>query len=245
MPRYFLEVAYKGTRYSGFQIQQNAITVQAEIEKAIAVLQRQHIALTGSSRTDSGVHAEQNFFHFNADTFHEQAVYKLNAILPNDIVVKSLRQMHANAHCRFDAISREYEYQIYRFKNPFLKDVAYYYPYTIDEDAMQQAAAFIKEQTHFQTFSKAHTQVQNFNCAIYKSIWGFEKDRLTYTIEANRFLRGMVRMLTASMLRVGRGQLTVEQYKTYFEKGGRCAYSTPPQGLFLKKVTYPPAYFQQ
>lgn len=243
MPRYFMEVAYKGTRYSGFQIQQNAVTIQSEIEKAVAIFQRKQIALTGSSRTDAGVHAEQNYFHFDADEIHPQAVYKLNAILPDDIVVKRLLQMPESAHCRFDATSREYEYHIYRAKNPFLRELAYYYPFKLDTGVIQEAAALIKEQTFFQTFSKAHTQVQNFNCTIYKSTWAFEKDAMVYTIEANRFLRGMVRMLTASMLRLGRGQLTLDEYKTYFSKAQRCAFSAPAHGLFLKKVNYPAAYF--
>src|SRR6476469_3864266 len=243
MPRYFIEVAYKGTRYSGFQIQQNAITVQSEIEKALATLQRQQIILTGSSRTDAGVHAEQNYFHFDVDDLHPQAVYKLNAILPDDIVIKKLHHMRDDAHCRFDATRREYEYRIYRFKNPFLKDVAYYYPFKLDKEVMQEAATFIKEQTYFQTFSKAHTQVKNFNCTIFKSAWVFEKDAMIYTIEANRFLRGMVRMLTASMLRLWRGQLSLDDYKNYFVQTERCAFSAPAHGLFLKCVHYSEHYF--
>lgn len=243
MPRYFLEVAYKGTRYSGFQIQQNAATVQSEIENAFATLHRKPVTLTGSSRTDAGVHAEQNYFHFDADDVNPQAVYKLNAILPHDIVVKRLHHMHDSAHCRFDATSREYEYRIYRFKNPFLKELAYYYPYTLDTNAMQEAAAFIKEQMDFQTFSKAHTQVANFNCTILKSIWTFEKDAITYNIAGNRFLRGMVRMLTASVLRLGRGQFTLDQYKNFFTETERCAFAAPAHGLFLKNVNYPANYF--
>jgi tRNA pseudouridine38-40 synthase len=243
MLRYFIEVAYKGTRYSGFQIQQNASTVQAEVEQALATLHRQSFSLTGSSRTDAGVHAKQNYFHFDAESIHPQAVYKLNAILYDDIVVKQIVQMPDAAHCRFDATSREYEYRIYRFKNPFLKELAYYYPYKLDTVVMQEAAAYIKEQTHFQTFSKAHTQVHNFNCTILESVWVFEKDEMLYTIEANRFLRGMVRMLTASMLRLGRGQLTFDDYKKYFTEAKQCVYSAPAQGLFLKMVKYPSGYF--
>jgi tRNA pseudouridine38-40 synthase len=243
MPRFFIEVAYKGTRYSGFQVQQNANTIQSEVESALLTVHRHSIGLTGSSRTDAGVHARQNFFHFDLEELHPQAVYKLNAILPDDIVVKGIYQMQPGAHCRFDATSREYEYHVYRFKNPFLKEVAYYYPYTLDTDAMQEAAAFIKEQHRFQTFSKAHTQVANFNCTILKSTWVFEKDGLVYNIEGNRFLRGMVRMLVASMLRLGRGQLTLEEYKAYFVETQRCAYAAPAHGLFLKKVAYPDAYF--
>jgi tRNA pseudouridine38-40 synthase len=243
MPRYFLEVAYKGTAYSGFQVQQNAVTVQSEVQAALAMLHRYPFALTGSSRTDAGVHAEQNYFHFDAIDVHPQAVYKLNAILPPDIVVKSLQQMPDAAHARFDAVSRAYEYRICRFKNPFLKELAYYYPFKLDTSVMLEAAAFIKEQTCFQTFSKTHTQVHNFNCTIFGSSWTFEKDVVVFSIEANRFLRGMVRMLTASMLRLGRGQTTFNEYKTYFTAGRQCLFSAPAHGLFLKNVNYPAQYF--
>src|SRR5215216_1150335 len=120
MPRYFLEVAYKGTGYSGFQVQQNANTIQAELEKAFRILQKEAVAMTGSSRTDAGVHALQNFFHFDyAGRFDARAVYKLNAILPRDIVIKQMVPVANDAHCRFDASGREYKYFIYRQKNPF------------------------------------------------------------------------------------------------------------------------------
>lgn len=240
MPRYFLEVAYKGTRYSGFQIQQNATTIQSEVENALHTLHRTQITLTGSSRTDAGVHARQNFFHFDFDSLHPQSLYKLNAILPDDVVIKQIQQMHDDAHCRFDAISRRYEYHIYRFKNPFLRELAYYYPFALNVDTMHEAASFIKTQNHFQTFSKAHTQVANYNCNIGHSAWTFEKDAMVYTVEANRFLRGMVRMLTASMLRVGRGQLTIDDFKNYFTQSNRCPFSAPAHGLYLAQVTYPP-----
>src|SRR5215211_2477357 len=123
MPRYFLEVAYRGTNYSGFQVQENANTIQAEVQKAFGVLQRRAIILTGSSRTDTGVHALQNFFHFDFDDeFDKRIVYKLNALLPKDIVVKKITQVDPDSHCRFDAISREYKYYIYKEKDPFLDD---------------------------------------------------------------------------------------------------------------------------
>lgn len=244
MPRFFIEVAYKGTRYSGFQIQQNANTVQAEIEKAYHTLHRRPVKLTGSSRTDAGVHALQNYFHFDDDVApHPQAVYKLNAILPDDVVVKNMIPVGEDAHCRFDAVSRCYEYSIYRYKNPFLVERAYYYPFTIDAALMDEAAAIVKEQTNFYTFSKAHTQVANHQCRIINSAWVFEKDTLAYTIEGNRFLRGMVRMLTATMLKVGRGQITIAAFKNYFESNERCAYAAPAHGLYLKSVCYPADYF--
>src|SRR5215216_2897775 len=133
MHRYFLEVAYKGTNYSGFQIQHNANTIQAEVEKALAILLRQQINLTGSSRTDAGVHALQNFFHFDTEiNITEKNLYNLNAILPNDIAAKGFHSVNNSRHCRFDAISREYRYFIYNKKNPFLQETAWYYPYKIN-----------------------------------------------------------------------------------------------------------------
>ncbi len=148
MPRYFLEVSYKGTGYSGFQSQINANSIQAEIEKAFSVLQKESVSMTGSSRTDTGVHACQNFFHFDFDApIHEQLVYKMNAILPGDIVIKNIQKVNDDAHCRFDAISREYKYFIYRDKNPFLADRAYYYPYKLDISMLHQCAEILKEYT--------------------------------------------------------------------------------------------------
>lgn len=244
MARYFLEVAYKGTRYSGFQIQENANTVQAEIEKAFLTLHRQPVFLTGSSRTDAGVHALQNYFHFDFETeVHPQFVYKMNAVLPSDIVIRQLHQMPSNAHSRFDASSREYEYRIYRSKNPILKDTAFYYPYKLNLDSLEEAARMIKGQTNFFAFSKTNTQVKNYNCIITKSRWIYEEDLLIYNIEGNRFLRGMVRLLTASILKVGRGSLSLKQFEAFFITDGKCGYSVPAHGLFLKSINYPSDYF--
>ena len=140
MPRYFLEVAYKGEAYSGFQTQKNANSVQQEMEKAFRILQRESVSMTGSSRTDAGVHALQNFFHFDFEgVVHPQFLYKINAILPQDIVVHSIREVEPAAHCRFDATSREYRYYIYQKKDPFLRERAFYFPYKLDLEIMQQA----------------------------------------------------------------------------------------------------------
>ena len=148
MSRYFLEVSYKGTNYSGFQIQQNANSIQEEIEKAFQILQKEKIGLTGSSRTDAGVHALQNFFHFDFEgEINPHFVYRMNAILPGDIVAQKLIAVKQGAHCRFDAISREYKYFIYRYKDPFLKDRAFYFPYKLNMELMQQAAVMIKTYT--------------------------------------------------------------------------------------------------
>ena len=244
MSRYFLEVSYKGTAYSGFQIQENANTIQSEVEKAFTVLHRNPVALTGSSRTDAGVHALQNFFHFDYELeINPRFVYKMNAILPKDIVIKNIYAMPVEAHSRFDATSREYIYRMHRSKNPFLQNISYFFPYKLDVDLMQQAAAIVKEQTNFFAFSKTNTQVKNFNCKIYVSRWAVEGEELIYNIEGNRFLRGMVRLLTASLLKVGRHKMSVEQFNNLFVQPVKCGLSLPSEGLFLKKVNFPENYF--
>lgn len=254
MPRYFLEVSYKGTSYSGFQTQENANTIQAEIEKALKILQNEKVSMTGSSRTDAGVHSLQNFFHFDTiSPLHQWKgienevtfIYKINAILPGDIVAKKLLRVSNAAHCRFDAISREYNYYIYDYKNPFLKERAFFYPYNLDLEKLQQAATIIREYQDFTSFSKRNTQAKTFICKIFESKWIKTDDYLIYNVKANRFLRGMVRALTATMLKVGRNKLSIGEFKEIAE-GKDCtkaSFAVPSHGLFLLSVQYPPAYF--
>ena len=248
MARYFIEVSYKGTRYAGFQVQDDVLTIQSEVEKALAVYFRQPVPLTGSSRTDSGVHARQNFFQFDAEFIvPERAIYNLNAILPGDIAIHSIRRMPDNAHCRFDAIAREYEYTVYRAKDPFIADRAYFFPYTVDEDVLQQAAAIIKEYTDFTSFSKRNTQVKTFNCSIKYSEWVRKDDTLVYRVKANRFLRGMVRGLTGTMLKAGRGKISLDELRRVIEAKDCTGadFSVPGHGLLLVKVEYPDGYFKK
>lgn len=243
MPRYFLEVAYKGTQYSGFQIQENVATIQAAVEDALQVLLREKIELTGSSRTDAGVHALQNYFHFDREAgFRQQLLYNLNAIVPADIVVRNITQVPEEAHSRFQATAREYRYFIYNKKNPFLADRAYFFPYTLDLDALNEAAAIVRQYKDFTSFSKRNTQVKTFICDIHHSQWQREADdTLVYHVKANRFLRGMVRGLVATMLRVGRGTLTLEDFAHIIEAKdcSKADFSAPGHGLFLVAVHYP------
>jgi len=242
MQRYFLEVAYKGTSYSGFQVQQNANTIQAEIEKALHILLKEKFALTGSSRTDAGVHALQNFFHFDTEIdIAPQQLYSLNAILPADIAAKHIHKVSADAHCRFDAISREYKYLIYKEKNPFLKETAWHYPFKLDEALLHETAAIIKTYTDFTAFSKRNTQVKNFNCNIATSYWQHENGCLVYNVSANRFLRGMVRGLVSTMLKTARNVISLQQFKEIIENKDctKADFSAPGHGLWLIKVLYP------
>jgi tRNA pseudouridine38-40 synthase len=246
--RYFLEVSYKGTKYSGFQTQQNANTIQAELESAFAIFLKEKINLTGSSRTDAGVHALQNFFHFDfSREIKLKSLYNLNSILPGDIVLKNIIPVNDSSHCRFDAISREYRYYIYQFKNPFLADRAFYFPYKIDWELIREAASIIKEYSDFTSFSKRNTQVKNFQCGISESEWLKEEGCLIYRIKANRFLRGMVRALTATILIAGRKKISLSQFRKIIEAKDCTAasFAVPPQGLFLINVSFPDKYFAE
>jgi tRNA pseudouridine38-40 synthase len=246
MARYFLEVAYKGTAYSGFQSQQNANTIQAELEKAFLILQRDPVTMTGSSRTDAGVHALQNYLHFDySDIINPQFIYKINAILPADIVVKSIKSVKQEANCRFDALFREYNYYIYTEKNPFLQDRAFYYPYRLDREKLECAAAIIKEYDDFTSFSKRNTQVKTFKCHILESRWLERDNFLIYNVKANRFLRGMVRALTATMLQIGREKLSEKEFRYVIEAKDctKASFVVPPHGLFLEKIEFPGQIF--
>ncbi|MDQ6905130.1 MAG: tRNA pseudouridine(38-40) synthase TruA [Bacteroidota bacterium] len=254
MPRYFIEVFYKGTKYSGYQVQQNAVTIQSEVARALQIRFRQAFMLTGSSRTDAGVHALQNYFHFDTveelfymkDNFSEEknierALYSLNSILPGDIVIKNIIKVDEKAHCRFDAISRHYKYYLYQEKDPFKKETGYFYPYTLNIEKLQEAAAIILNTKDFTSFSKRNSQVNNFICVIKKSEWKCENNGYGYSVISNRFLRGMVRGLVGTMLKVGTGKISLNQFEEII-KSNNCAnadFSVPPQGLFLVEVKYP------
>jgi tRNA pseudouridine38-40 synthase len=242
MARYFLEVAYKGTRFSGFQIQQNASTIQGEIEKALAILFKSQIKTTGSSRTDAGVHARQNFLHFDTELpLHPQLVYKLNAILPFDIAIKAISEVKNDTHARFSAISRSYQYVIYDKKDPFLQDYGYFFPYTIQFELLEKAADLIKGYADFTSFSKRNTQVKTFNCDILETKWEKLSGQYIFHIKANRFLRGMVRGLVGTMLKVGRENISLQELRDIIESKscGSADFSVPAKGLFLMAVNYP------
>lgn len=252
MPRYFIEVAYKGTRYSGFQVQKNGITIQSEVEEALAIKFGKPFQLTGASRTDAGVHALQNYFHFdtgtallnqdsNSEAAMQKGLYSLNSILPEDIVIKRIIEVDEGLHCRFDAVSREYKYYICRKKDPFYNDRAYFYPYTLDFEKLQKAAAIILRTKDFTSFSKKNTQVNNFFCSVTKSEWLFENDLLIYNVAANRFLRGMVKGLVGTMLKAGTGKISLDEFITIVESKNvhNADFSVPSHGLFLVEVKYP------
>jgi tRNA pseudouridine38-40 synthase len=246
MARYFIEVSYYGERYSGFQVQANANSIQAEIEKAFSIYFRHPFLMTGSSRTDAGVHALQNFFHVDFELLvPDEAVYHINAILPSDIVVKTIRRVSPMAHCRYDALSRDYKYFIYSKKDPFLFNRAHYFPFTLDFGRLEACAGYIGDLADFSSFTKRNSQVSNFICSIQQSQWMNQDKCLVYHIRANRFLRGMVRGLVATMLLVGRNKLSLTEFELIIQgkDPSRANFSVPGHGLFLLSVNYEPGIF--
>lgn len=242
MKRYFIEVAYHGAAFGGFQIQINQQTIQGTVEQALATLYRVPIALTGASRTDAGVHALQNFFHFDTTLeIQEKHIYNLNAILPHAIVIKAIYQVPNEAHARFDAIKRSYLYQLHTFKDPFLEGRSWFYPFPVNHLLLNEAANALLNYTNFESFSKKNTTVNTFECHITKAFWSFASNGFSFHIDSNRFLRGMIRGLVGTMLHVGRGTISMAQWHEIIASKNeqRVDFSTPAHGLYLSGIEYP------
>lgn len=242
--RYFIEFSYKGTKYSGWQRQNNAISVQQLLDEALTLILRETIETVGSSRTDTGVHAEQQYAHFDISNEMKDTdltTYRLNSRLPFDIAVHRIFRVEDTAHSRFDATHRRYEYRIIKRKNPFLSDGSHIFHKPLDIEKMNKAAALLLVYKNFESFSKIHTQVNNFLCDITVAEW-FEKDGiLIFSIKANRFLRGMVRGLVGTLLEVGVGKRSVEDFEKIIlaQDRSKAGAQAPAQGLFLVEVGYP------
>jgi tRNA pseudouridine38-40 synthase len=247
MSRYFIEVCYDGADFGGFQIQSNQVTIQGALDQAMTTLYRLPILLTGASRTDAGVHALQNFFHFDTDLpITQKHIYNLNALLPKSIVVKAIYKVPGEAHCRFDAVKRSYIYKIHSEKDPFLEGRSWYYPFPLNVPALQAAADILLKYTNFESFSKKNTTVNTFDCTITKAQWLHEGKNLSFHVDSNRFLRGMIRGLVGTMLQVGRGQIDLNRFEDIIRLKNEqiVDFSTPAHGLYLSSIQYP-AYFQK
>ena len=242
MARYFIELSYDGASFGGFQIQQNVGTVQGALENAMETLFRAPISLTGASRTDAGVHAYQNFLHFDTELeVLPKHVYNLNAILPNSVVVKGIYAVPNEAHSRFDAIKRGYIYKLHQSKDPFSEGRSWFYPFPLDLSLMQTAADSLLNYTDFESFSKKNTQVNSFQCAITKAKWTMTGTDIQFEIHSNRFLRGMIRGLVGTMVQVGRGQISIQEWHEIVASKDeqRVDFSTPACGLYLSQIIYP------
>jgi len=245
--RYFIELAYNGKAYHGWQIQPNAITVQETIEKALSTLLGQAISIVGAGRTDTGVHASQMFAHFDIDDTIDETnlAYKLNAFLPKDIAITKIFAVTPDAHARFSATQRTYNYKLATTKSVFDYEQSYYMAQPLDMSKMNAACQILLEYTDFQCFSKSNTDVKTYHCKIDYAQWENQDTMLCFTIRADRFLRNMVRAIVGTLINIGLGKIEVNDLHRIIasKDRGRAGYSVPAQGLFLTQVTYPEAIF--
>ena len=241
--RYFIDLAYLGTAYHGWQIQPEAVSVQQVLQEALSKILQQNIEVVGAGRTDAGVHAKQMYAHFDADLNCDEKTlqFKLNSFLPKDISIHQLFKVQSQAHARFDACSRSYEYHIVNFKDPFKIDLAYYLLKQPDIEKMNHAAAMLKDYTNFKCFSKSRTDVKTYNCNITAAFWEQSKDELIFHITADRFLRNMVRAIVGTLLDIGLGKNSVEFLKEILKSEDRsmAGTSVPAHGLYLTRIEYP------
>jgi len=247
MPRYFFEISYLGTPYSGWQSQNNATGVQSIVEKALSTILRSTTAVVASGRTDAGVHCAQQFFHADIDKAFdsEKLIVQLNSFLPRFIAIRAIRKVKPDASARYDAIERSYEYKITRVKDPLQVGYAYYYFKSLDVRAMNKAAKLLLGTHDFQCFSKVKTDVNHFVCTIKSAKWNQKGNSLVFKIVANRFLRGMVRGIVGTLLDVGSGKYTVTDFARIIKSRDRsnAGMNVPPEGLYLMRVKYPKSIF--
>ena len=242
MNRYFLHLAYNGKAYHGWQIQPGDLTVQEVLERCISLKLKQTVNVTGCGRTDTGVNARNFYAHFESEPIEDTNAFvnQLNMFLPDDIVVFRCWQVDKYFHARFDAKSRTYHYYITRTKNPFHIDDTLYIYGPLDVDKMNEAAKILFEYQDFTSFSKLHTQVKTNNCKIMEAYWFEQNDLLVFHIKADRFLRNMVRAIVGTLLEVGKGKLSLSDFRKIIENKDRCSAGTsmPAHALFLEEVAY-------
>jgi len=242
--RYFIQLSYDGTNYHGWQIQDNAGSVQEVVEDALQIAVREKVGLVGAGRTDAGVHAAFYIAHFDSELetlANEKTVFKLNCLLPDDIAVQKIFQVRPEAHARFDATYREYKYYISSRKDPFAFNYADRENRILDLEKMNEAAQTLFDYGDFTSFSKLGSDVKTNNCVIHKAFWEEKGDLLVFTIRADRFLRNMVRAIVGTLLEVGLGKKSVQDFRVVIEKKDRSSAgaSVVAKGLFLVDIGYP------
>lgn len=246
MHRYFLCLSYDGSHFHGWQKQPNAITVQEVLENALTTLMKSPVEIVGCGRTDTGVHAQVYYCHMDlVNPPPEQIIYQLNAILPSTIAVNQLIQINPNQHARFDATERAYTYYIHSQKNPFLKAISYLLPQMdqYDKFKLNESTHWILHSSNFIHFCKTGGDHINYHCQLFHVSWQFDEEQLQwkFIISANRFLRGMVRLLVGASLNYARGMITRDEFQAALsgDKNLPVAWSVPAEGLFLSNVIYP------
>ncbi|MEH6536320.1 MAG: tRNA pseudouridine(38-40) synthase TruA [Psychroserpens sp.] len=240
--RFFIELSYNGKAYHGWQIQPDAISVQEVLEKALSTILKQNIAIVGAGRTDTGVHASKFYTHFDfEDSLPENFVFKLNSFLPKDIAIQSIFKVRDDAHARFHAISRSYNYRISTSKNVFNYDFAFALQKPLNVELMNKACDILLQYKDFQCFSKVNTDVKTYNCKLMLAQWSVNGDELVFTIIADRFLRNMVRAVVGTLINIGLGKLELEKLHDIIKSKDRseAGFSVPAHGLYLVNVEYP------
>jgi tRNA pseudouridine38-40 synthase len=248
LQRYFIQLSFKGTPFNGWQKQQNAPSVQVAIENALSLLIRKKIDVVGAGRTDTGVHANYYIAHFDSPIIIENLfdfVYHLNKILPYEISVQKIIPVTPDAHARFDAISRTYSYRITQVKDPFGKEFSYYLSYPFDINILNNVSQQLLNYNDFTSFCKLHSDNKTNLCHIYQANWQMTGNEFIFTIKADRFLRNMVRAIVGTIIDVGRGKISVQDFIKIIESKNRSTASTsaPAHGLYLKDIEYPERLF--
>ena len=243
MNRYFIKLAYNGSGFHGWQVQDNANSVQGEITDKLKLLLKTDLHIVGCGRTDTGVHANEFFTHFDTEITIDNTnnlVFKLNSFLSEEIIIFDIYEVEADFHSRFSATKRTYKYYVSQKKNPFKNNLSYYFHHALNVAEMNKACSYLFDYEDFTSFSKLHTQTATNNCKIENAEWIEEDEMLVFTISADRFLRNMVRAIVGTIIEIGRGKLKAEDIKTIIEAKDRskAGYSVPAQGLFLHRVEY-------
>jgi len=246
--RYFIELCYNGKNYKGWQVQPNGNSVQGTLEKALSLLLKEEVSVVGCGRTDAGVHAEQFYLHFDTQRTvdKEKLKFRLNSFLPEDIAILDVLKVREDAHARFDAVSRTYQYRMHLGKDPFRTDVLYQIPeQDLDLETMNRAADLLRQHRDFKCFSRSRTDVKTYDCAVAEAGWIREGESWIFQIRANRFLRNMVRAVVGTLLEVGKGHMDLQGFQVVLDSRdrSRAGASVKAKGLFLTKVEYPEEIF--
>ncbi len=244
--RYFVRLSYLGTNFHGWQIQPNAVSVQEELNRTLSTILGEEIGVVGAGRTDTGVHAKEMWAHFDAQkALPENLLHRVNSFIGKDIAVYEFVKVGDEAHARFDAVERSYEYHFTTLKNPFLQGLAWYFPWTVDIAKMQQAAEVLTQFEDFTSFSKTNTQTFTNLCSIKEARFEIKEEVFVFHITANRFLRNMVRAIVGTLVEIGQGKRDVAEMQKIIEAKDRrlAGESAPAHGLYLTRVTYPKEIF--
>ncbi|VXB87634.1 tRNA pseudouridine(38-40) synthase TruA [Maribacter litoralis] len=241
--RFFIQFSYFGKAYHGWQNQPNAITVQEVLEKGMSKLLNSPVSLMGAGRTDTGVHAKMMYAHFDVDALEDiqDYIFRLNSFLPNDIAVERIFEVKDDAHARFHATARTYEYHIAKSKDPFTTDLAYFVKKELDVEQMSIAANLLLGKKDFECFSKSNTDVFTNICDLREAQWSIKENNLIFTITADRFLRNMVRAIVGTLINVGLGKYSPDYVNTILKSKDRtkAGVSVPAKGLYLTSIVYP------